>query len=129
MASLTGWSFPVEIDKTTGKIKTVEDNENIKQGIKIILETQRGERKVRPSFGTDMNRFVFETIDGNFVSEISDEVGRSINTWEDNLAFLNVKAKSSPKNNSLVKVDIEYMTTISPELQGFSKIMDQNEDV
>ena len=31
MPSLKGWKFPIQVDEDTGKIKTVENNENVKQ--------------------------------------------------------------------------------------------------
>ena len=30
MSVIKGWKFPIQVDKVTGRIKTVEDNENIK---------------------------------------------------------------------------------------------------
>ena len=70
MAVIEGWKFPVEVDEKNGKIKTVEDNECIKQDIKIIMGTQYSERKVVPEFGTDIRRFVFDVVDPPFIDDL-----------------------------------------------------------
>lgn len=50
MAQLGGWAFPVEVDQATGRIKMVEDNECVCQDIQLIVQTDRGERKMRPDY-------------------------------------------------------------------------------
>ena len=127
MASIRGWNFPVGIDESTGKIKMVEDNENVKQGVRMILRTQIGERILRPYFGTNTNQYVFEMVTQNFLDSLASEVGESIDMWENNITDLSVTAEKSPKNDSLVKVNIEYMTRFSPEIDGLTEIMNQNE--
>ena len=61
--NLTGWSFPIEVDENSGRIKSVSNNDNIREGIALILETQRSERKNLPEFGAATNDFVFQNID------------------------------------------------------------------
>ena len=90
MAEIRGWKFPIEVDKSTGKIMTVEDNENVKQSIKIILQTQKCERIMRESFGTDINSFMFESIDYKLFNNMTREVTRSIKRWEEHIDKLSV---------------------------------------
>ena len=63
MAKLSGWAFPVEPDEATGRIKMVEDNDCVRQDIRLIVQTDRGERKMRPNFGAGLNRFMFQNVD------------------------------------------------------------------
>ena len=37
MAKLSGWAFPVEPDEATGRIKMVEDNDCVRQDIRLII--------------------------------------------------------------------------------------------
>ena len=46
MATIKGWKFPIQVDKDTGKIQMIEDNENVKQDVRIILGTEQYERKI-----------------------------------------------------------------------------------
>ncbi|MGN1041273.1 MAG: GPW/gp25 family protein, partial [Acutalibacteraceae bacterium] len=74
MAVIKGWKFPVQVDENTGKIKTVEDNENIKQSVRMILETHPYERKIVENFGTDLRPFMFEVISPRVISDLKDKV-------------------------------------------------------
>ena len=74
MSVIKGWKFPVQVDKENGRIKTVEDNENIKQSVRMILETRPNERKVVPRFGADLRPYMFETINPGVISSLEGEV-------------------------------------------------------
>ena len=55
----TGLKFPPEIDRATGRFKTVSGEEAVKESIYLILMTQRSERFVRPFFGSDIMSYTF----------------------------------------------------------------------
>lgn len=114
MAKIRGWKFPIDVDKTTGRIMTIEDNENVKQSVKIIVQTQKFERKMRETFGTDMNSFMFENIDYTLINNMAKEVNRSIKKWEKHIEKLAVSVNQSLENVSSVNVDINFMTDILP---------------
>ena len=114
MSVIKGWKFPVQVDENTGKIMTVEDNENIKQSIRIILDTQRNERKIVPNFGTDSRSYIFELVDPEFISGLRAETERSIKTWEKHIRDINVSVKATNGPVSSVEVNIDYITTIMP---------------
>ena len=121
MPEIKGWKFPVEVDEKTGRIITIDDNDNVKQGLEIILRTQKGERKMRPSFGTNINRFMFGSVNLTFINQMITEVTRSIRMWEKHIDQLFVNVEQSDDNISKVKVDIEYKTDIIPEIERLSK--------
>lgn len=127
MPKIKGWNFPVDVDKVTGKIKMVEDNDNIRQGIKIILKTQKGERKMRPYFGTDMNAFMFNSVNLSFVNQMAKEVSQSIRLWEKNLNKLSVNVNQDMEDSSKIKVDVEYVTNILPEVEVLSTNLNKND--
>ena len=114
MAEIKGWKFPIDVDKSTGKIMMVEDNENVKQSIKIILQTQKFERKMRDNFGTDINSFMFENIDYSLVNGMTKEVTRSIKRWEEHINKLSVSVNQFMGNIGSVNVDVNFITDIFP---------------
>lgn len=114
MAAIKGWKFPIDVDKSTGKIMMVEDNENVKQSIKIILQTQKFERKMRDNFGTDINSFMFENIDYSLINGMTREVTRSIKRWEEHIDKLSVSVNQSMGNIGSVNVDVNFITDIFP---------------
>ena len=125
MAAIKGWKFPVQLDEVTGKIKTVEDNENIKQSIKVILDTQKEERKIVPSFGSNIRSYMFEVVDPIFISDIKRSVSSSIETWQEHIDDLNVSVKASNGSVAKVEVNIDYITDIEPTQERFTKKFDE----
>lgn len=83
MAQLGGWAFPVEVDQATGRIKMVEDDDCVGQDIRLIVQTDRGERKMRPNFGAGLNRFLFRNVDLVLVNRMSEALAQSIQLWEE----------------------------------------------
>ena len=55
----TGWSNPPQA-KPGGEVETVSLEEDVRQAVRIILETNHGERVMRPDFGAGLGALVFE---------------------------------------------------------------------
>ena len=102
MAQLQGWAFPVEVDETTGRIRMVEDEECVRQDIRLIVKTDQGERKMRSTFGAGLNQFMFQNL------------AQSIKRWEEHIKGINVGVMQSPENRTAVTVDIQYVSDIDP---------------
>ena len=56
-----GWAFRSRVD-AHGAIALAEYEEDIRQAIRIILDTEPGERVMRPDFGAGLRALVFEPI-------------------------------------------------------------------
>ena len=114
MAKLSGWAFPVAVDEATGRIKMTTDNDCVRQNIRLIVQTDRGERKMRPNFGAGLNRFMFQNVDLVLVNRMSEAMAQSIRMWEEHIRGANVGVMQSPDNSAAVLVNVEYITDISP---------------
>ena len=128
MSVIKGWKFPIQVDKNTGKIKTVEDNENIKQSVKIILGTQKHERKIIPSFGTDLRVFMFKIVDPEFVSTLKMAVESSLNRWEEHIRDLKVTINGSNGPLSYVEARVDYITDIEPTQERLITKINSNQE-
>lgn len=128
MSTIKGWKFPIQVDKDTGKIKMIEDNENIKQSVRIILGTEQYERKVYPGFGTNTRAFMFETVDPIFTSRLKETVETSIKTWESHIEDINVSVKTPSGPISKVEVDVDYITDIIPVQERLTHQVKTNGD-
>lgn len=126
MANIKGWKFPIQVDKSTGRVMTIEDNENIKQSVNVILMTERYERKIFPTFGTDMRTYMFEVVDQNFISMIKSTITSSLKKWESHIKDLNVSVRASSGPICKVETTIDYLTDITPVQERVSKTMDMN---
>ena len=114
MGQLNGWAFPVEVDEATGRVKLVEDDSCVRQDIRMIVQTDRGERKMRPNFGAGLNRFLFRNVDLVLVNRMSEALAQSIKLWEEHIAGVNVGVSQVPEDNTQVRVNIEYVTDLEP---------------
>lgn len=123
MPVIKGWKFPVQVDKSNGKIKTVEDNENIKQSVRMILETRPNERKIVPRFGTDLRPYMFETISPAVTASLESEVEGAIKRWESHIRDMNVGVKSETGTVSYLEADVDYITDIEPTQERVKKVL------
>ena len=114
MAELSGWAFPVAVDEATGRIKMTTDNDCVHQNIRLIVQTDRGERKMRPNFGAGLNRFLFQNVDLVLVNRMSETIAQSIRLWEEHLRGVNVGVMQSQQDYAAVNVNIEYITDLFP---------------
>jgi len=122
-----GWKFPVEIGQQSGRFKTVEGNEDIKEAIKIILTTKIGERINRMGFGSSLFNYVFSTTDYTEIKSMEYDIKKALTTWEPRIENLEVNAQVDTKNNNRILISISYETneTIVPE--ELNVIFDVNE--
>lgn len=125
MAVLTGWKFPIQLDEVTGKIKTVEDNQNIKQSIRMILDTQLQERKIVPNFGSEIRSYMFGVVNPIYIADIRRSVRSAIEMWQKNIRDLNVSVKATDGPIAKVEVNVDYITNIEPTQEIFTKKLDE----
>lgn len=125
MAVLTGWKFPIQLDEVTGKIKTVEDNKNIKQSIRMILDTQLQERKVVPNFGSEIRSYMFGVVNPIYIADIRRSVRSAIEMWQKNIRDLNVSVKATDGPIAKVEVNVDYITNLEPTQERFTKKLDE----
>ncbi|WXR60687.1 GPW/gp25 family protein [Peptostreptococcaceae bacterium AGR-M142] len=111
-----GLSFPIRVDKSTGKIKMVFAEDDIKESIRIILGTKKGERVMRPDFGSRLNEFIFESVDATTLFLIEEEVKSAITNWEPRVEDVSVKASLEDHSDGRVDIKIEYRVRMTNNL-------------
>jgi len=103
----TGWSFPVETDQR-GDIKLSSADKDIKESIRIILGTAKGERLMRPEFGCDIHKHVFSAATPATLNLIESSVREALVKWEPRIDIESVDARTDDQDPTKVLVDIEY---------------------
>jgi phage baseplate assembly protein W len=106
-----GWSFPLEFEQLDGSrrsIKLAEYEESIRQSIRIILETARGERVMRPDFGCGIHERVFALNDSATRGIIADEVREALLNWEPRIDVLEVETRAEGPEGQALLINIEY---------------------
>lgn len=107
-----GWAFPVEMG-TSGQISTVAYEEDIREAILIILQTERGERLMRPDFGVGLRSLVFEPINTTTKSLVKHRVEEALITWEPRIDIHEITVIEDMANRGLLKIDIRYLVRMT----------------
>lgn len=106
-----GWKFPVSVED--GKIVSSEGEDSIKESIKIILGTAKGERVMRPDFGCGINELVFEPIKTSTATLIDFHIREALLIWEHRIDVLSVNVSPDEKEKDRLIINIEYMVKTS----------------
>lgn len=103
-----GWKFPIEVDPITGRIRSVEYEDDIAEAIKIIITTIRGERIMRPDFGSGIESYLFEGNNATTAQMIKNEVLQAIIKWEPRVHEVEVEVESDPYADHRLNITIQY---------------------
>lgn len=114
-----GIDFPfARIPNEDGYFKTTKTTiESIKNNIKLLLQTQQGERVFQPRLGMGLRKFVFEQMNENTQVEIENNIVDVFQTW---LPFVDLKQididiDSENQDRNKIKIDITFALTKAPE--------------
>tara|TARA_R110001583_G_scaffold33135_2_gene112190 strand:+ start:512 stop:934 length:423 start_codon:yes stop_codon:yes gene_type:complete len=78
---LNGIAFPV-IEGTGGFFTKTDGAETVMSGLKQLLLTNRGERVMRPDFGTSLRKSIFEPFTTSLKVKLREEIKATIKKYE-----------------------------------------------
>ena len=111
-----------------GTIKNVYNADAVKQSIFTILETRRGERIMRPLFGSNLHYLLFEPVDLETASDIRNEIVSAIRENEDRVIMNFVKIHPFEERNQYV-VEMDFNIINNPQSQNIRFGLIQNQYV
>jgi phage baseplate assembly protein W len=100
-----GWAFPVAVQN--GRIATAEYEEDIRQAIRIILDTEPGERVMRGDFGAGLRALLFEPINTMTIALARHRVEQALILWEPRIDSIAVEVSAHPKQG-LLRIEVRY---------------------
>jgi len=105
----TGWQFPPLFDKKEGHWAMISDKENIRQGLAILFSTKPGERLIFETFGCDMRRYAFESINSYLVNNIRQQISAAIIRFEPRIKLNNLQVRPVENlHGQRLDIRIEY---------------------
>ena len=113
----TGWSFPVGTDER-GDVELSSADEDIKESIRIILGTAKGERLMRPEFGCDIHKHVFSAATPATLNLIESSVREALVRWEPRIDIESVEARTDDEEPTKVLIEIEYQVRTTNSLSN-----------
>jgi phage baseplate assembly protein W len=103
-----GWTIPLEPNDRSGRMSYESGAEKVRQSIWIILDTEPGERIMRPTFGCGLRRYLMKPNTTSTRALIQREVTSALTTWEPRINLENVSVTPGD-DPSLVLIEVAYL--------------------
>ena len=105
----TGWKFPVGIDKATGRIQMSSNEDSIRESIRIIIGTRKGELPMHPDFGCGIQEYAFETADYTTLYAMKTEVEHALVRWEPRITDVYAQVSDDQIDKGVLMIDVSYV--------------------
>jgi phage baseplate assembly protein W len=99
----------MKMHPVTGKLLIRKNADSVKQAIKSLVLTDRGERPFRPLFGSDIKQRLFDLMDPSIETSIQYDVRTAVSAYEERANLLGVTVDGDPDSNNL-KINIVFST-------------------
>ncbi len=113
----TGWQHPVEPDHR-GDIELSETEADIREAIRLILGTAKGERVMRPEFGCDIHEHVYSAASPATLNMIESSVREALVRWEPRIDLETVTARMADEGPNTILIDLEYRVRTTNSLSN-----------
>lgn len=103
-----GWTIPVRPDENSRQLPWTGGANKVLQSLYIILDTEPGERLMRPTFGCALRQFLMQPNSAGTRALMEREVNKAIRNWEQRVLLKEV-AVTAGADPALVLIHIEYL--------------------
>jgi phage baseplate assembly protein W len=103
-----GWAFPVQVDPDEQGLLYVNGPEKVRESIWIILDTEPGERIMRPSFGCGLRRYLGEPNTVAVRALIRNDVEQALTAWEPRISVSSVDVTPG-SDPSLIEIAVAFV--------------------
>lgn len=109
MASFVGrgWHFPMRVN-ARGSIALANEEKDVEEAIQLILTTGKGERVMRPEFGSDIHELIFGPSNATTFGRLELYVQEAIRLWEPRIELLDVSVDTAQHDEGVLLVRIGY---------------------
>jgi len=103
-----GWAFPVRPDQSESDVAAAIYEEDIRQAVRLILETEQGERVMRPDFGAGLQSLVFEPLNTTTMALVRNRVEQALITWEPRIDLNEVRVTTDEVTRNRLNIEVTY---------------------
>jgi phage baseplate assembly protein W len=114
----SGWHFPVQPDFQTRRLDYTRGPDKVRQSIWLILETEPGERIMRPDFGCGLRRYLMKPNTTATRALIQYDVEQALTAWESRIELQEVRVEPGD-DPALVLISIAYVHTRDNSPENF----------
>ena len=122
-----GIDFPFgRVPNQDGYFKTTKTTiESVKNNIRLLLKTEKGERLFQPNLGLALRRFLFEQITENTVIEIENDIVSTFSRWLPFVQLNDINIDISDQDRNKIKIDIQFNIANAPnDLQSVGVVLE-----
>ena len=101
-----GLGQPIAPDEN-GRLPFVSGPEKVRQSIFTLLDTDPGERVMRPDFGCGLRRYLMAPNNPATRAAIAREITQTLNRWEPRIQLLDIQV-SPTDDRAMVLIEIHY---------------------
>ncbi len=102
-----GWAFP-PLPGADASLPFAEGPEKVRQAIRLILDTEPGERIMRPTFGCGLRRYLMKPNTVATRALIENDVRRALAAWEPRIEVREVSVTPGD-DPAMVVIAISYV--------------------
>ena len=102
-----GLAFPLQINQQGG-ITLARGAHDIEQAIRIVLETQPGERMMRPEFGCRVHELVFAPHNAATEGLAALYVKQALDRWEPRVDVMAVDIATDSLHDGALLINVKY---------------------
>ena len=97
----------------------------VKNDIKLLLMTERGERLFQPFLGMNIKRFLFEQITDDTAIEIENDIVDTFQIWLPFVELRDIDVDLGDQNKNTIKINITFNIRNAPtELQSVGVVLE-----
>jgi hypothetical protein len=114
-----GWGFPPTFSKGAKAVGMLQDEEDIKSSLEILLSTKIGERIMQPTFGCNLEHLVFENLDTGLKTYIMDLVRTAILYHEPRIDVEKITLEPTSDTEGIIMIRIDYRIRSTNSRQNY----------
>ena len=111
-----GIDFPfARVPNRDGYFKTTKTTvESIKNDIRLLLQTERGERVFQPNLGMNLRRFLFEQITEDTPIQIENDIVDVFETWLPFVELRDIQINTDNQHKNKIDINITFNIKRAP---------------
>jgi hypothetical protein len=112
-----GWKFPPRLN-ARGQVELISHEQDIEEAVRIILGTMKGERPMRPEFGSELHLLTFAPNDASTAGAACRYVEEALLRWEPRIEDLEVHAAPDAAHPERLMIDIRYTVRTTNDMRN-----------
>lgn len=103
-----GWSFPPAFDRASASVRMLEQEEDVRSSLGLLLTTIRGERVMQPLYGCSVETQLFEPLDTRQRTLLKDMIETAVLYHEPRIRLESVEILDDQALEGLLQIELQY---------------------